>query len=522
METGSALFRWFYAIALAAMLSACASAPEPISEIDSFSTQAATETFSVGYSNIYQKFLTPVALSDLAIEGMRGLGALDPSLTVQREGDAVILTSANSEVARFPVPKVENPLAWAMLTVNVSRAGRAVSRELRQANNEEIYEAVFDGALSTLDRFSRYAGREEAERNRAKREGFSGIGVRFQVRSTGVFVTEIMEESPAERNGLRAGDLIVRVNGMSTAGKSARQVVNVLRGPAATEVALDIRREGQHSLLSFTIERAHVIPTSVHDRFENGILVLTVSRFNQATTRTLSSKTKVALREHGAALRGIVLDLRGNPGGLLKQAIRSADLFLTQGVILRTLGRHPDSLQFYGAGGADVAQGIPLVILIDGRSASAAEITAAALQDRGRALVIGTTSFGKGSVQTVIRLPNEGEITLTWSRFITPSGYTLHELGVHPTVCTSGTPRNGTDPIDAALSSNADEARLLASWRTIPVGDVARRRDLRASCPAERRPDDNDLALATRLLSEPGLYSRLLGISDTSAAAAQP
>ncbi len=522
METGSAYIRWICAIALAAMLSACASAPDPVSESDSFPTQAAADTFTVGYSNITQKFISPVALSDLALEGMRGLGALDPALTVKREGNAVVLASANAEIARFGAPDGDDPQDWARLTVDLSRAGRAISAELREASVEDIYEAVFDGALSRLDRFSRYAGRDEAKRNRAKREGFGGIGVRFQVRDTGVVITEVMEETPAEDAGLQAGDVIVKVDGAPIIGKSSREVVESLRGPVETEVALDIRREGAHEVLSVALERSHVVPTSVRDRFEDGALILTVSRFNQATTRTLSRKTKTAMRQHGAALRGIVLDLRGNPGGLLKQAIRSADLFLTQGEILRTHGRHADSLQYYEAGGADVAQGIPLVVLIDGKSASAAEITAAALQDRGRAVVIGTTSFGKGSVQTVIRLPNEGEITLTWSRFIMPSGYTLHELGVHPTVCTSGSPKDGADPVVATLSAKEDEAKLLASWRTISGGDDARRRDLRASCPAERRRDDYDLALATRLLSEPGLYSRLLGFNDTAAAAVQP
>ena len=522
MKVWSACGRLVSGIAVAAILGACALAPESASETDSFPIQAATETLTVGYTTISEKFIEPIKVEELAVEGMRGLGSLDPALTIHREGRAVVLDSSTVEVARFDAPETDDPQAWAALTVDLSRAGRSVSSELRKASIEDIYEAVFDGALSRLDRFSRYAGREEAKRNRARREGFGGIGIRFQVRDTGIVVTEVMEETPAEEAGLEVGDLIVAVDGSPVLGLTSSQVVQILRGPVDTNVTLDVRRDGESKSKAFTMARGHVVPTSVRDSFKDGVLVLEISRFNQATTHNLSRKTKAAFREHGANLRGIVLDLRGNPGGLLKQAIRAADLFLTQGEILRTHGRHPDSLQFYEAGGADVAQGVPLIVLIDGKSASAAEITAAALQDRERAVVIGTTSFGKGSVQTVVRLPNEGEITLTWSRFVMPSGYILHELGVHPTICTSGSHTDGDDPILSALSDREHEAKLLATWRAIASGDDAQRRDLRALCPAERRDDDYELKLAQRLLAQPKLYARLLGLSNRAAAAVQP
>ena len=148
-----------------------------------------------------------------------------------------------------------------------------------------------------------------------------------------------------------------------------------------------------------------------------------------------------------------MLDLRGNPGGLLKQSIKVADLLLTQGKIISTRGRHADSIHNYEAGGHDLAFGLPVLVLVDGKSASAAEIVAAALQDRDRAVVIGTSSFGKGSVQTVIRLPNDGEITLTWSKLVAPSGYLLHGLGVRPAICTSGGVQESVVLIIVAIES---------------------------------------------------------------------
>lgn len=516
------MLRLVTAALLAALLSGCASSPAPGPEADAFPTQAAEETFTVGYSNISDKFIDTVLISDLALEGMRGLGALDPALTIRRDAETVVLASAATDVASFSAPRDDDPEAWARLTVEVSKAGRRASRELRDASVEDVYEAVFDGLLSKLDRYSRYAGRDEARRNRAKREGFGGIGVRFQALNGKVRVTDVMEGTPAERAGLKINDLIIEVDGVAVSGMTSARLVDLLRGPVETVVKLRIRRGEAEPLLNFDIARAHVVPTTVAEKIEDGILFLTVSRFNQATTRSLSRKIKKYRREHGDSLKGIVLDMRGNPGGLLKQAIRSADLFLTQGEIVKTRGRHPDSLQYYQARGGDLARGLPVVVLLDGKSASAAEITAAALQDRGRAIVVGTTSFGKGTVQTVIRLPNDGEITLTWSRFVAPSGYVMHELGVRPTVCTSGLSEDGPEPIQRMLADRSGAASVLSAWRTVALTDDARRADLRASCPPERRSEGSDLQTARRLIENTALYSRLLGLSNTAAAAVHP
>ncbi|MBT3359284.1 MAG: PDZ domain-containing protein [Rhodospirillales bacterium] len=494
----------------------------PQADDDTFPVQAATETFSVGYSNIVKKYIDPVSLGDLAVEGMRGLGSIDPALTVRRSGGSIRLASLGGEVARFDVPDDADTDAWASVTVEMSRMGRTVSTELNDASVEDIYEAVFDGVLSRLDRFSRYAGRDDAKRNRARRQGFGGIGIRFKAAEGEVRITEIMEETPAQRAGLKVDDLVISVDGVSIEGLDSKDLVVRLRGPVETRVVLMVRRAQTTEPLRFEIERAHVIPSTVTQTTDNGILVLKVARFNQATSRSLSRKIKNARITHGRELKGVVLDLRGNPGGLLKQAILAADLFLTQGEIVRTHGRHRDSIQFYQARGSDVSRGLPVVVLIDGKSASAAEITAAALQDRGRAVVIGTTSFGKGSVQTVVRLPNDGEITLTWSRFVAPSGYILHRLGVHPTICTSGISAKSDDPIDRLLKQKSEEADVISAWRSVAFADETRRNELRASCPAERRKISRDVKFARRLIENADLYSRFLGLSNTAAAAAHP
>lgn len=193
-----------------------------------------------------------------------------------------------------------------------------------------------------------------------------------------------------------------------------------------------------------------------------------------------------------------------------------ADLFLSTGEIVSTAGRHPESYQYYSATDGDITDERPLVVLLDGRSASAAEIVASALQDTGRALAVGTSSFGKGTIQTVIRLPNDGEITLTWSRFTTPGGYAIQNLGVMPTVCVSGV--SDLD-IDRTLSEVRDGSTALLNratqWRTVPLDDDEARSELRQRCPSEmRRGRESDVRLARALINDTALYAGTVGLQN--------
>ncbi len=480
--------------------------------------KAETEIFAVGYASIAEKYIEPVSAATLAMEGMRGLGAIDPALMVTRSEDVVVLTASERTVARFRAPADDDVDGWAGLTVKVSAAARRTSHDLRTASDEKLYEAVFDGVLSSLDIFSRYAGAEEARRNREKRDGFDGIGIRIRMEAGAARVTSVMPGTPAADAGLRKGDRITHVDGVSIGDFEKRQVVRHLRGASHSRVTLTVRREGVAEPIAFEIERRRIVLPTVTERRDHGIVFLTVTSFNQRTAASVAAKVAKALEMLGADRKGLVLDLRGNPGGLLKQSIEVADLFLTQGQIVRTRGRHPESDQRYEAGGEDMAHGLPLVVLVDGKSASAAEIIAAALQDNGRAVVIGTTAFGKGTVQTVIRLPNDGEITLTWSRLVTPSGYVLHGLGVMPTICTSGAAGNVRKLIATVFGRKIRIAAVRARWQTADLGEEKQRRDLRAACPAERRRKTLEIEVARRLLSDRALYGRAL---DLTAATSQ-
>jgi carboxyl-terminal processing protease len=475
-----------------------------------FSTADAEDVFKFGYASISDRYIEPVSVEKLAMEGMRGLTVLEPSLTLSRDGDRVFLSIRGSEIARYPAPSADDVDGWAELTANSAAAARSASRPLADADPERLYEAVFDGALSTLDSFSRYASAEEARGNRFRRDGYGGIGIRFRIVNGAARVIGVTADSPAYRAGIRIGDRLTWIDGTPILGLSEAAVANRLSGPAGTWVTVTTDRDGSLAVRRLHVHRVHIISETVSEHFADGILYLAVASFNQGTAGSIWSTLDTVVERAGKRLKGVVLDLRGNPGGLLHQSIKVADLFLDHGEIIATRGRHPDSGQYYEARGRDIVGGLPVVVIIDGGSASAAEIVAAALQDLGRAVVVGTTSYGKGTVQTVITLPNTGELTLTWSRLFPPSGYLLHGRGVRPTLCTSGI--HDDDP--AAVE------RVIASrWALVPAALPAEPPFSARSCPAERRTDDLELEIARRLLGDRSIYARVLDPAPTVAAA---
>jgi hypothetical protein len=240
---------------------------------------------------------------------------------------------------------------------------------------------------------------------------------------------------------------------------------------------------------------------------DRDIAVFRILSFNQDTTRELVRDLGAALRETPARLRGVVLDLRGDPGGLLDQAVGVADAFVARGPIVATSGRHPASRQLFEASGDSLAPLLPIVVLINGRSASAAEIVAAALQDPGRAVVVGSSSYGKGTVQTVIPLPNGGELTVTWALLIAPSGYLMNGHGVVPTLCTSDL-GDDAHAVEVALQRAAAGAPSPLAPRPRASLSEADWTQLRRSCPERLDNPRIDLVVAQRLLADPDLFSQ--------------
>lgn len=506
-----------------------------------FHADQAEKMFRFVFDVIQDRYLEPTDLSELTIEGLKGLETLDTGLTTVRNGSTLVISSSDRVIATLPLPTSKDPRTWSRIMVESISLARTQSPSLLKDGNETIYQAVIDAFLAHLDRFSRYAGAQEAKANRDNRNGFGGVGIRYQLKKNALHVDDVLPDTPAARAGLKIGDDITRIDGVAVeALNNDRGLVrNHLRGPINSELLLTLSRDG--SQRSVRLRRGLVVPQTVSLKsVTDGIAQIAVNSFNQSTTTGLSDAIAAARKDALPSLRGVILDLRGNPGGLLDQAVDVADLFMSRGRIVFTKGRHPESMQSYSATPGDILDGLPMVVLLDGRSASAAEIVGAALQDSGRAVVVGSTSYGKGTVQTVVRLPNDGEMTLTWSRFHSPSGYALHGLGVLPTICIDNQSEgpneailmslNGSPAIGAPggpISTFSPEARIsrqpvashMAEWRHTPLWDTAARGHLRNLCPPrDQEKWAADLGAAQELINNRDLYMRALLVTSPQSA----
>jgi carboxyl-terminal processing protease len=295
-----------------------------------------------------------------------------------------------------------------------------------------------------------------------------------------------------------------------TVGRDADQIVHDMRGAVATPVTVTIARAGSPQPRHVHLQRALVTAPAVSLSHDGKLAIVRVAGFNHTTRQRLAESLKDAQVKAGGPLDGIVLDLRGNPGGLLDQAIGLADLFIADGPISAAVGRNPASRQYFAARGDSIAAQTPMAVLINGNSASSAEIVAAALQDAGRAVVIGSSSYGKGTIQTVVHLPNDGELTITWAWLLAPSGYLLQGHGVVPTLCTADL---GDD--EAGLQTGLQRARAAdagAGFATRPRAslDETGWSTLRSACPGRPGSPAIDIKLAEQLLADQKLYSAAL------------
>jgi carboxyl-terminal processing protease len=264
---------------------------------------------------------------------------------------------------------------------------------------------------------------------------FGGLGIEVTQESGYIKVISPIDDTPAMRAGVKAGDLITALDGQTVQGISLNEAVEKMRGAPNTRITITIRREGSDKPLEIVLVREVIKLRVVRSRLEGGdVAYIRVSSFSEQTERSMRKAFEDLKAESGDKLRGVVLDLRNNPGGLLPEAISVSDDFLDRGEIVSTRGRHSDDSQRWNAKAGDITGGLPVVVLINNGSASASEIVAGALQDHRRAIVLGTRSFGKGSVQTVSPLPGNGGMRLTTARYYTPSGRSIQGLGITPDV----------------------------------------------------------------------------------------
>ncbi|MFY0682221.1 MAG: S41 family peptidase [Thalassovita sp.] len=385
---------------------------------------------------------------------------------------------------------------------------RVRAQYVEQVDEKDLIEAAINGMLTSLDPHSSYLSPDDAADMRVQTRGeFGGLGIEVTQEEGFVKVVSPIDGTPASEAGIESGDFITHVDGESLLGLNLDAAVELMRGPVGSEIIVSIVREGESEPFDVSIIRDTIKLTAVRTRTEGNTIVSRITTFNDQTYPNLADGLKKAAEDLGGMdnVNGIVLDLRNNPGGLLDQAIKVSDAFLESGEIVSTRGRDAADGDRFNAVAGDLAEAKPIVVLINGGSASASEIVAGALKDHRRAIVVGTQSFGKGSVQTVMPLRGSGAMRLTTARYYTPSGRSIQNLGVSPDIIVEQPRRDPNAEDDEPLTNRSrSEADLRGSLSndSLTEDEIQQIEDdrVRAEEAAALRDQDYQLAYAVDLL----------------------
>jgi carboxyl-terminal processing protease len=378
--------------------------------------------------------------------------------------------------------------------------------------DKDLVENAINGMLTGLDPHSSYMNAKAFRDMQVQTKGeFGGLGIEVTQDNGFIKVISPIDDTPASKAGVKAGDIITSLDGKTVQGLSLNDAVDKMRGSPNSKITLTIKREGVDKPLEISMLREVIHIQVVKQRMEPGdIGYLRLSQFTEQADAGLKQAVKTLKQQSGGKMRALILDLRNNPGGLLDQAVAISGDFVNQGEIVSTRARHTEDAQRWDAKGSDITGGLPLVVLINGGSASSSEIVAGALQDHHRAVLLGTSSFGKGSVQTVIPLPGNGAMRLTTARYYTPSGRSIQGLGITPDVPVAET-REETARFGP--EREADLNRVLKNQGGTPDAPPVPRTDLPAIAkeipnkPPEgfpkfdlAKPDDTDFQLQQALV----------------------
>jgi carboxyl-terminal processing protease len=330
--------------------------------------------------------------------------------------------------------KAKNAETYELLDLFGDVFERVRSDYVEETTDEQLIEAAVNGMLTALDPHSGYMNSKRFDEMKVQTQGqFGGLGLEVTMDGGIVKVISPIDDTPAYAAGIQPGDLITHIDGAQVLGMQLPEAVEKMRGAVGSSVRLTLRR-GAEEPFEVTLTRAIIKIKSVRSRLDGKVGIVRISSFSEQTEAGVADAVDKLKAEAKGPLQGLVLDLRNNPGGLLSQAVAVSDAFLERGEIVSTRSRKPEDSQRYNARTGDIAGGVPIVVLINGGSASAAEIVAGALQDQHRAIVLGTKSFGKGSVQTIIPLTGHGAMRLTTARYYTPSGRSIQAVGIEPDI----------------------------------------------------------------------------------------
>ena len=392
---------------------------------------------------------------------------------------------------------------------------RIRSGYVEDVNSSDLVSAAIRGMLTSLDPHSGYMPPESFQDMQVDTRGaFGGLGIEVTQEDGFVKVVSPMDGTPASEAGIQSGDFITHVDGEAILGLTLSEAVDKMRGPVGSEVSLTIVRNLDEEPFDIVIIRDVIKLTAARVRVEDDVIIVRVTTFNEQTTPNIKKGIKEKIDELSGKdnVSGFIIDLRNNPGGLLSEAISVSDMFLNQGEIVSTRGRNNGQAKRYSASKGDLAENKPIIVLINGGSASASEIVAGALQDHKRAVILGTKSFGKGSVQSVIPLGENGAMRLTTARYYTPSGRSIQALGVVPDIIVEQLPRPNKEKEEDETSTRITEADLRGALSNDRLSDeekelLAKEKKIQLK-KIQRRKTDNQLSFALDVISGLNIYGR--------------
>ncbi len=478
-----------------------------------FDAATAGAVWSAALTYIAPRSLEPLTIPQMTIWGLNGLAALDPDLNTTLQDGQVRLYGPNALLLALPAPTDNDAAGWGKTASQIAAAAYAASPALQQAGTQAIVSSFFDELFNHFDPYSRYETPTVAAQNQLVIMGLAGTGLTLAAKSGRVVISAVAADSPAENAGLIPGMVVLSMDGRA-AYPGALDTLNAnMSGLAGSTTTLSLQdtSDDPPTEEQVTLTRGFIPPQTVFPEASPGpgLVALKITAFNKGTADQFTTAL-AALMAQRPAPTGLVLDLRGNRGGVLRQAVLVADLLLPTGMIVQTMGRDPDADQSFKAEGADLTLGAKLAVLVDGQTASAAEILAAALADNGRAVVIGSETLGKGLVQTLTSLPDGGELYVTWSRVLAPRGWPMQSLGVMPQVCTSLGPQMLETELASLDKGSNLQAQAVAAARTMraPVA-MDSVLQIRNQCPADIGTD-MDFTAASRILASQAAYQAAL------------
>ena len=477
---------------------------------DRFSTDMAAAVFTTALEFIAPRTLDPVTIQQLAVWGLRGITTLDPALVPGLAEGNVVLRRGEAVLFQRAAPAEASADGWGLLAADLAASAWVASPAMQAQGGQAVITSFFDEMFNHLDPYSRYVAPAAADVDRARRSGEAGAGLTLVRGRRGTLIVQTVNaDGPAAEAGIAPGDQITAVDDQPTRGEDLETVMEWITGLEGSDVTLTVRaRNGR--VRKVDLERAVLPPETVFTSRAGDAILIRIAAFASDTDQRFSRDIERQLaKPGGASFKGLVIDLRGNRGGLLRQAVAATEV-LMDGVVATTSGRNKQAEHEWRGGSGDIVKDKPIVVLVDGRSASAAEIMAGALEDQGRAVVVGSSTLGKGLVQTITTLPDGGELFVSWSRVLAPSGWPIQGLGVMPQVCTSLGEQKLADQLASldkgALLTAGPLARHRAARAPLPPAEIV---EQRAACPAAEGREA-DLTTARWLLAHSAAYQAAL------------